>query len=325
MQNHTQPKISVVVPVYNAANYLAQCLESILSQSLKEFEVIVIDDGSTDDSLLILRKFQQNDNRITIYCQDHKYAGAARNLGIKNCRGKYLLFLDSDDFFEKDMFQSLYDLAEKDDSDVVICNFEKFDATTGKDVGKYCIREQYINISPFSPTQIPNKLFQIINPAPWNKLFRASVVKDHHINFENTISANDVTFVYTMLALAKKISIVDHTFVHYRTNQTGNISAKRKKSIDCILHAMNQLKANLVKLGLFNKYSESFYKRVQISAEYELSYLTYAERLKFLVRAKSKTSPDIYNKSLFLLLCPSNNSLVRRVLVRLTGYLARYS
>ena len=116
----TTPIISVIVPVYNSSKYLKECLDSILNQTLTDIEVICVDDGSTDESPLILEEYASRDSRLQILKQENKGAGAARNLGMTIAKGKYLSFLDSDDFFSPDMLKHAYLNAEIYSSDITI-------------------------------------------------------------------------------------------------------------------------------------------------------------------------------------------------------------
>ena len=120
-------KISVIIPVYNVEKYLRECLDSLINQSFKDFEVICIDDGSTDKSYKILEEYSQKDSRIKVLKQEHNGAGAARNLGIEIAKGKYIQFLDSDDYFEPNMLEELYNTAEKFGADMAVCSARKVD------------------------------------------------------------------------------------------------------------------------------------------------------------------------------------------------------
>ena len=113
-------KVSVINPVFNVEPYLKQCMDSVVGQTLKDIEIICVDDGSTDGSLDILKEYATEDSRIQIIEQKNAGAGAARNNGMRHATGKYLSFLDSDDFFEPRMLEKAYDLAEKDQADFVI-------------------------------------------------------------------------------------------------------------------------------------------------------------------------------------------------------------
>ena len=113
-------KISAIIPVYNAEKYLEQCIESILTQSLKEFELICVNDGSSDGSLEILNNYAKKDRRVKVINQKNQGAAVARNIGIENSRGKYLSILDADDFFDTEMFSKAFDKIEEVQADIIV-------------------------------------------------------------------------------------------------------------------------------------------------------------------------------------------------------------
>ena len=121
------PQISVIIPIYNCEKYIKECLSSLIKQTFKNFEIICINDGSNDDTLKILKKFEAKDERIIIFNQNNSGPGIARNIGMKKSKGKYLIFLDSDDIFKKTMLEELYIKIKENDSDVVICNSQNFE------------------------------------------------------------------------------------------------------------------------------------------------------------------------------------------------------
>ena len=124
-------KISIVVPVYNTAKYLKENLDSITEQTLSDIEIICIDDGSTDDSLKILYDYAKKDSRIKVLRQTNQFAGVARNNGMKKAKGEYIIFLDSDDVFEKDMLEKMYSAALVNQLDVTVCRSNQFDNQSG--------------------------------------------------------------------------------------------------------------------------------------------------------------------------------------------------
>ena len=119
-------RISVIVTVYNTSKYLRRCMDSIIHQSLKDIEIICIDDGSTDESLEILKEYSRKDNRVIVISQENSGAGAARNTGMQYAKGKYLSFLDSDDFFEENLLELAYKYAEKDSADFVVYKSDQY-------------------------------------------------------------------------------------------------------------------------------------------------------------------------------------------------------
>lgn len=243
-----QPKASVIIPVYDVEKYLRQCLDSVLGQTLKEIEIICVDDGSTDKSLEILLEYAAKDKRISVIKQQNLFAGVARNAGLAVARGEFVLFLDSDDFFELNMLERMYNTAQKDGADVVVCGYSEFDDGVQKDVRKCCIAQDFVKSSPFSPEQKREGL-NCINPSPWNKLFKVKLFREYDIRFENLHSCNDWTAVLSVLVMADKISVLEDLFVHYRINTKGQISANRGRNAKCILYAIDRLEKNLKRFG----------------------------------------------------------------------------
>lgn len=233
-------------------------MDSIINQTLKDIEIICIDDGSTDKSLEILKEYQQKDSRIQILTQKNLYAGVARNNGLKIAKGKYLSFLDSDDFFELNMLEEMYNQAEKDNSDIVICGWYNYDNISQKSLGACYINETFVKKSPFSPLEVRDDLYRICKSNPWTKLFKRDLFTENNLQFENCICCNDMTCVCTALALAKRISILNKPFIYYRMKQTTNLTANRHKHGDAVRYAVNKLENNLKKYGLYETFVNAF-------------------------------------------------------------------
>lgn len=138
------PKVSVIMPVYNVENYLRQCLDSVINQTLREIEIICVDDGSSDNSLKILLEYAAKDKRITVIKQNNLYAGVARNAGIAVAKGEYLSFLDSDDFFELNMLEEAYKAIKKEKSEIVFYLYTAYDNDTQQPVEVRGIKKKYI-------------------------------------------------------------------------------------------------------------------------------------------------------------------------------------
>ncbi len=124
------PKVSIIIPVYNVEKYLKECLNSVVNQTLKEIEIICVDDGSTDNSLSILEEYAKKDNRINLLKQENSGAGAARNKGLDSARGEYIYFLDSDDFLELNAIEILYNQIAKNQADICFFKFYKYNQQT---------------------------------------------------------------------------------------------------------------------------------------------------------------------------------------------------
>lgn len=249
----SQPKVSVILPVYNVERYLEQCLESILNQTLKEIEVICVDDGSTDSSLDILRKYEKQDERMKVVTQENGGAGAARNNGMRIASGQYYSFLDSDDFFELNMLEEAYNEISLRNADFVVFRSDQY--YEEKDEFKYVgwtLREK--EIPPYYPIThrtLTGNIFKTFVGWAWDKLYDAEFVKKHQLKFQEQRTSNDMLFVFSALVFAERIAIVDRILAHQRRNNPTSLSNTREKSWDCFYHALCALKQNIKNYGLF--------------------------------------------------------------------------
>ena len=182
-------KYSVIIPVYNAERYLLQCLESVAGQTLKDIEIICVNNGSEDNSLNLLKKFAKNDRRVIYTSIPKSNAGIARNVGLSMASGKYLYFIDSDDFCNKELLEECYIKIEKEKSDVLVFAADQFDTISGK----YSPMPYSLEIdnlpkkSPFGPEEIKNKLFNSFQNWPWNKVFRREFIIENNISFQYVV------------------------------------------------------------------------------------------------------------------------------------------
>ena len=257
------PKISVIIPFYNTEEYLDKCLQSVINQTLKEIEIICIDDGSTDNSFEILKKYAQIDKRITVIKQENLNAGVARNAGLAIAKGKYLSFLDSDDFFELNMLEVMYQKILDKNSDIIICRCKSIDLDNGKFNTQLFNESLRLDLIPennnFSVLEIPQIIFQFSEGWAWDKLFRADFILSNNIKFQSIINFNDNQFTYTALCLAKSITTTKELFVIKRHGHKKALSSNRKKDPFCFLLAFDKIKHNLEKNDLYNLVKESFW------------------------------------------------------------------
>ena len=215
--------ISIIVPIYNAEKYLKKCLDSLINQTKKELEFILVNDGSTDNSEKIIKSY--NDKRIKYYKNKNQGIGKTRNFGIDKAVGKYLMFTDSDDYLEKDTCEKLYQKANKDNLDLVVCNFyrEKEDGTKTE--------EQLISFKNTTLKETP-KLLKEINASPWNKLYKTSLIKNNKIYFHETLKYEDTPFVFIALDKAKKIGKIDDYLNHYIIHGNSETTVRDKRCFD---------------------------------------------------------------------------------------------
>ena len=214
-------KVSIIIPVFNTSKYLKQCLDSVINQTLREIEIICIDDGSTDNSLNILKEYQQNDKRIKILTQKHKKQGAARNYGMSIACGEYIGFVDSDDWCELDMFEKLYQRAIETNSDITMCAITTFNNNNSNEYSK---ADTYMNLDIF-PKEFLNKIFKpdetldfLMNicVCPPNKIIKRKLINSNNLRFDEKTYYEDGAFFYDSWLCAKRISLIKHFGYYYR-------------------------------------------------------------------------------------------------------------
>ena len=171
------PQVSVVIPVYNIEAHLRQCLDSVAGQTLSDLEVVCVDDGSTDASPAILEEYAQKDPRFQVIRQANAGPGAARNRGMERSSGRYLIFLDSDDWFEPDFLERMTARAEETGADVTICRADEFDTHSGQVYdGSWMLKTQLLPGAVFSPREAAGAVFQFTYGWPWDKLYRRDYI-----------------------------------------------------------------------------------------------------------------------------------------------------
>ncbi len=242
------PIVSVIIPVYNAEAYLEQCIGSVLTQTLRDIEVLCVDDGSTDASPAILRKFQSKDSRLKILTQENMGAGAARNNGLRHAAGEYLSFLDADDFFEPTMLEKAVQSAEEYHSDFVVFSSDQYrmDTNTFTTVDWVIRWEDLPPYMPFSHRQLTGNVFKSFVGWAWDKLYRRSFVLEQNLWFQEQRTSNDLLFVFSALVLAKRISVVDTVLAHQRRGLKDSLSVTRERSWHCFYDALTALRQRLV-------------------------------------------------------------------------------
>ena len=212
-------KISVIIPVYNVENYLRQCLDSIINQTLKEIEIICINDGSTDSSKQILEEYALKDERIKIINQKNKGVSAARNTGIDAATGEYIGFVDSDDWVKLDAYEKLYNKITREDVDIVFSRYN------------YVFEDGRIEHNPNHFKELDEiKINSIdenlellkISPSIWTKIFKKSFILDNKIRFPEGVLAEDLFFIVQYLLKANGIVYLNNYFSYnYRIRDSG--------------------------------------------------------------------------------------------------------
>jgi len=251
--------VSVVMPVHNGEGYLRQCLDSVCAQTLRDIEIICVDDGSTDGSLSLLDEYAAKDSRIKVIAQPNSGAAVARNKGIAIASGEYLSILDSDDRFEPRMLEKMVERARKTDAQIVICRCDGFEDGTEKPVPMmWSLQDEFVPDEVFSAQQVGDALFFFVQGWAWDKLYLTSFVRENHLEFQNLRSSNDMRFTFLSVALAKRMTTMRNVFVHQRRGRSTSISRTRQKNCDCFYHALVGLREELVRRGIYERTQKAF-------------------------------------------------------------------
>ncbi len=292
------PVVSVIIPVYNAEKYLNQCIESLLNQTYPDFELICIDDGSTDKSYDILMKYKRQDNRISLIRQQNQYAGAARNKGLLAAKGKFVLFLDADDFFCENMLEAIVELAIKRKTEILVFDVYRFDNSEQK--------VKQLNWKPLIPkrfgtgvkaaSEIADSIFDFTVPAPWNKLFLRTFILKNNLRFQNIPRSEDLFFVYAAIACAKKIGILNQKLMYYRDNNGQSLQGSYYQTPEVFSKALFALQDFLRERDIWDKYQKSFEHMALSICVYHLSILKRKKDYCWLYEVlKSDIVPRIYS------------------------------
>lgn len=217
--------LSVIIPVYNVENYLNECLDSVINQTLEDIEIICIDDGSTDNSPHILKEYSKKDKRIKIITKENGGQATARNLGIKEAQGEYIAFVDSDDFIEPTMFEKLYTKAKDNNLDIAMCKITTYDNQTEeiKDNVWYYMLGVFRDFDKDIFNHKDTREFTChIAVTPYNKIYKTTLLKENNILFPEGLIFEDEKFFYDTYLRAKRVSIVDEFLYYYRINRKGS-------------------------------------------------------------------------------------------------------
>lgn len=251
--------MSVILPIYNAAAYAEEALRSLLGQTLRDIEVICVDDGSTDGTGDLLSALAEEDDRIVVVSKANGGAGSARNAGLDVARGEYLSILDIDDFFESNMLECALNAARTDNLDILVFRSDELYPATGERKPiPWTIHEDLLpEPRPFAGTDVPRDIFKLFVGWSWDKLIRASFVREYGLRFQEIRTTNDMLFVFSAVVRAERIGIIEDVLVHHRKD-VGSLSVTREKSWGCFYEALCALREQLEDWGLYDRFEQDF-------------------------------------------------------------------
>ena len=227
------PKVSILVPVYNVERYLRECLDSLINQTLKDIEIICINDGSTDNSLEILKEYAQNDKRIKIIDKQNTGYGASMNIGLDNAQGEYIGIVEPDDFVKNTMFEDLYALADKNNLDTVKSDFYYYTDKTKQARQAGGIKKKNTG----HVLSIKDDVYILKSrPSIWSSIYGKEFLKENDIRFLETSGASyqDTSFAFKTLSTAKRLMFTNKAYLYYRQdNENSSIKSKSKVYAIC--------------------------------------------------------------------------------------------
>lgn len=244
-------KVTIIIPVYNAENYLDKCIKSIVNQTYKNIEIILINDGSIDNSPNICDKWKEMDNRIKVIHKQNEGVSKARNIGIENATGDYIGFVDDDDYIDKNMYQEMVNLIETKETDIVACNFYNVE------------KEKKIGINKEVSKNWLNEViaYDSIRGYIWNKLYKSDIIK--HTKFNNEVKIGEDMLFNISLLNTKSISFsyIERPLYYYIQHKKSTMSTLNAEKIFSYLKELekiiNMLKGK--KLECFNLEYEYIY------------------------------------------------------------------
>lgn len=249
------PTISIVIPIYNVEKYLRKALDSVLAQTFKDYEAIMINDGSTDKSYEIAKEYADKYENFYLVSKENEGLGATRNVGIKMAKGEYIAFLDSDDYLYPTYLEVLYNNAKRTGADISCCNFTyvfnksgwkfymPFAAKSGVFSGEAVLKMLIMDVQ--------------IHYFSWNKLFKRSLFTDNDVTFYNMFF-EDIATIPKLFYYSKKVVITSKSLYYYRRRSGSILSTIDADKVNDFMRAINIMRDFLEKENAFDKYRKRF-------------------------------------------------------------------
>ena len=264
------PNLSIITPIYNTQKYLNRCLDSLINQTLKDIEIICINDCSTDNSLEILKEYQNKDKRIKIInLKENKKQGYARNIALNKANGEYIGFIDSDDWIDLNYFEKLYTKAKEYDCDIALAtNVRIGNGITKKRLN---LKEEKIAYTLQEKIDLSN---QAKNPCPTNKIYKKELLINNNITFSEGCFCEDKIFTTKAIYYSNKIISVPDIYYYYFENPTSTVNSKAKKHAKELINDKNKAKKEVINFLRQNNVSFADGKYWALEKEWKIFHLT---------------------------------------------------
>ena len=278
-------KVSVIVPVYNVQEYLEECLDSLAGQTLKDIDIICVNDGSTDGSDETLKKYAKKDKRIKVINKKNGGLSSARNAGLRECKTDYVMFCDSDDSYDKTICEKMLKAIERDQSDIAICGI-KVIYTAHEEMKRS--DDKYYSLKYSGEKRINDEVILNTDVAMMNKMFRMKIIKQYNISFPDGLNNEDFYFYNAYMSVASIASFVEDKLYNYKRREGSIMSVNFEKgslSLDHLKIA-ERLFEFYRKEGFLRKHIDLFWKQWRLS--YWFSYEHTSPDMRKVVVAEGK-------------------------------------
>lgn len=300
-------KVSVILPIYNVSEYLRECLDSVVGQTLKELEIICVNDGSTDDSLDIIQEYAAKDDRIVVITGPNGGYGKGMNKGLDRATGEYIGIVEPDDYISLNMFEELYEVATREKLDLVKADFYRFGRTGGKEERKY----EHIDGSGkrygelLTPSQDPSTIRFTLNT--WTGIYRREFIEKYHIRHHETPGASfqDNGFFWQTFIYAERAMIVDKPY-YLNRRDNPNSSVKSKEKVYCMNIEYDWIRDILMKdrevwerfkyMYWWKKYHNYMFTYNRIDDKFKKEYLDRMRQEFHRAMQKGELSEDVFTE-----------------------------
>ncbi len=321
-------KLTVIVPVYNVEKYLPRCLDSIIGQTLKDFKIICVNDGATDNSGKILADYAKKDARISVITKKNGGLSSARNAGLKECKTDFVMFCDSDDYCDSKMCEKMLEAIEKSESDIAICEtrvvYEAHSEMRESD-------ENYYKLKYRGKNRIDDELILKTDVSMLNKIFRMKIIREHQLEFPEGLNNEDFYFYNAYMSVSKTAFFLRQPLYNYVRRENSIMSQNfeaEKLSMDHLLVAQKLLDF-YEKTDFIKEHADLFWKQWVVSYWFSVEHSSkkfkkqiHDEAKKFLTENFEKylpENPKAKNEVIWIL----KNSLMRRAMRRTRSVAAR--
>lgn len=297
-------EVSIIIPIYNAEKYLKRCLDSVVNQTFKSLEIILINDGSTDNSLRIMNEYKGNYNNIEIINQQNAGQGEARNNGISIATGEYITFADADDWLSENYVQVLYDAIKKNNSDISVCNMIMVMSRTLREIKSMNFPQRELKGDEAVRDLLQDKE---LKSYPWGKLYKKSIFLENNIIFPARMFYEDLAVIFQAFYYSSKVSLVNEYCYYYFQSEDSSTRAPNPKTIHDRVEALRMVQRFLLRNNTMEKYKYEYYhfcffhlyimcRKINV---WKLK-ITYSEIINVILKLinKEEISKDILDKTL---------------------------